>query len=228
MAQRAMTFMGRDGATLRLLLHLPPGHAAHPRRRWPLVLHLHGAGERGLDPRELLRKDLPRRLEHMPGFAFVVVSPQCPPRTTWAPLVPRLLEMLDELVPALRVNPRRVHVTGPSMGGSGTWQLIATAPERFASAVPICAAIPPARHWPGAAARAADVPVWAFHGGRDPVTPPRHARALRAAHRAGGGRSRLTVLARVGHEAWTPTYGNARLWTWVINRRRGAAGRARR
>jgi predicted peptidase len=128
--------------------------------------------------------------------------------------------MLDELVPALRANVRRIHVTGPSMGGSGTWQLIALDPERFASAVPICASVPALAGWPARAARAASVAVWAFHGARDPVTSVRQPRALQAAHRAGGGRSRLTVLPRVGHEAWTPAYANPRLWTWVLNRRR--------
>ena len=218
--QRALTFLARDGTTIPFLLHLPPGHASHPRRRSPLVLHLHGAGERGRDPRTLLQKDLPRRLEGAPGFRFIVVSPQCPSRTTWTHLLPVLLEMLDELVPLLRANPRRVHVTGPSMGGSGTWQLIALDPGRFASAVPICASVPPIAGWPARAGRAAPVPVWAFHGARDPVTSVRHARALRVAHRGRGGRSRLTVLRGVGHEAWTPTYADARLWTWVWNRRR--------
>jgi predicted peptidase len=225
-AQQAMTFLARDGTEIPYLLHLPPGHASRRRRRWPLVLHLHGAGERGRDPWTLLQKDLPRRLEHAPRFGFIVVSPQCPQRTTWTPLLPVLLEMLDELVPALRANVRRVHVTGPSMGGSGTWQLIALDPGRFASAVPICASVPPLHGWPGRAARAASVSVWAFQGARDPVIPVSEPRALRAAHREGGGRSRLTVLPGVGHEVWTPAYANPRLWTWVMNRRRPPGGRA--
>lgn len=219
MTQRVMTFIGRDGTRLACLLHLPPDHYARPRRRWPLVLHLHGAGERGTHPSQLLQKDLPRRLETTPGFPFVVLSPQCPPGRTWAPFFPTILEMLDELMPELRVNPRRVHVTGPSMGGSGTWQLIAFAPERFASAAPLCASIPPRAGWPGLAGRAASVAVWAFHGARDPVTSVRAPRALQAAHRAAGGKSRLSVLRGVGHEVWVPAYANARLWTWVMNRR---------
>lgn len=220
MAQRALTFCASDGARIPFLLHLPPGHASHPRRRWPLLLHLHGAGERGHDVRGLLRSDLPRRLERAPRLRFVVVSPQCPPRTTWTPLLPTLLELLDELVPALRANPRRVHVSGSSMGGSGTWQLIALDPGRFASAVPICATVPPLAGWPARAGRAATVAVWAFHGARDPVISVRQPRALRAAHQAHGGRSRLTVLPGIGHEAWTAAYGDPRLWTWLARRRR--------
>ena len=217
--QRILTFVSRYGTRLPFLLHLPPGHAAHPRRRWPFVLYLHGAGERGHDPRALLRNDLPRRLDHAHGFPFVVASPQCPPRTTWTPLLPALLELLDDLIPLTRANPRRVHVTGSSMGGSGTWQLIAAAPRRFASAVPISASVPPLPGWPARAARAASVAVWAFHGARDPVTSARGARALRAIHAAAGGRSRLSILSRVGHEAWGPAYADPRLSSYLANRR---------
>src|SRR5947209_10827785 len=103
-AQRALTFLARDGTSLPFLLYLPPGHGARPRRRCPLLLSLHGAGERGRDPRALLRNDLPRRLEHANRFPFAVVSPQCPRGTTWGPLLPALLEMLDELVPLLSAN----------------------------------------------------------------------------------------------------------------------------
>ena len=220
MAQFSVLFASPAGVTLPALVHLPASHAAHPRRRWPFLLNLHGGGERGSDPRALLQNDLPRRLEHAPGFPFVVVSPQCPRGTTWAALVPTLLSLLDELVPLLRGNPRRVHVTGASMGGSGAWILAATAPHRFASAVPVCASIPRGRGWPAHAAHLGSVPVWAFHGALDPVIPVRQARALAAAHRAGGGRSRLTVLRGVGHRAWTPAYAERRLWTWVANRRR--------
>ena len=219
MAQRVLTFVSRTGTRLPVLVHLPPGHATHPRQRWPLILYLHGGGERGHDPRALLRNDLPRRLEHARSFPFVVLSPLCPPRTTWTPLLPTLLELLDELIPLSRANPRRVFVTGASMGGSGTWQLIALAPERFAAAVPICASVPPLHGWPHRAARAADVAVWAFHGSRDPVISARHARALQHVHRAAGGRSRLTVLRGVGHEAWGHAYADPRLWSWLSNRR---------
>ena len=217
---RTLTFHGQSGRSLRCLVHLPTGHARRPRKRWPLVLYLHAAGERGHDLQELLRHDLPRRLEHAHAFPFVVVSPQCPPRMTWAAWIPTLLELLDELTPALRANPRRVHVTGASMGGSGTWQLAAADPGRFASAVPICSSIPPLPGWPGRAARLASVPVWAFHGALDPAVPVRCSRVLQAVHQAAGGSSRLTVLPGVGHVAWTPAYAFPRLWTWVANRRR--------
>ena len=222
MAQLSVLFVSPNGRELPALIHLPVDHGTRPRKRWPFVLNLHGGGERGADPRALLKNDPARRLEHAPRFPFVVVSPQCPRGTTWAALVPTLLALLDEMVPLLRGNPRRVHVTGASMGGSGTWVLAAADPHRFASAVPVCASIPHGHDWPARAGRLGKTSVWAFHGSRDPVIPLRHPRALRSAHRAGGGRSRLTVLKGVGHVAWTPAYANPRLWTWISNRRRPA------
>ena len=221
MAQRRGTWVGADGTRLPLLVHLPAGHVGHPRKRWPVVLHLHGAGERGDDLGALVRRsELPRRLEHAPRFPFVVLSPQCPSGTTWGPLVPALLAMLDELVPALRGNAARVHVTGCSMGGSGAWAVAEADPARFASMVPVCASVPPRPGWPARAARLAGVPVWAFHGARDPVLPPRHSQVLAAVHRAAGGRHRLTILRGVGHAAWGPAYGDPRVWRWVARRRR--------
>lgn len=216
---RSIVFTSPAGTSFPVLVHLPPGHARARRRRWPVVLHLHGGGERGSDVRALLRNDLPLRLLRDRAFPFVVLSPLCPRGTTWAGLLDALLALLDELVPVLRGNPRRVHVTGASMGGSGTWLLAAEDPARFASAVPLCAAVPSEPGWPRRAARVAPVPVWAFHGARDPVIPASHARRLQAVHRAAGGRSRLTVLPDVGHRVWDVAYHDPRLWTWVARRR---------
>lgn len=215
----SIRFQPPRGRSLPVLVHLPPGHARFPRRRWPVVLHLHGGGERGDDPRALLRNDLPLRLLRDRAFPFVVLSPLCPRGTTWGGLLDELLALLDELVPLLRGNPRRVHVTGASMGGSGTWMLAAADPARFASAVPLCASVPNEPGWPRRAHRLANVPVWAFHGGRDPVIPVRHARLLQAVHRAAGGRSRLTILPRVGHRVWDVAYHDPKLWTFVARRR---------
>jgi dienelactone hydrolase len=156
--------------------------------------------------RALLRNDLPLRLLRDRAFPFVVLSPLCPRGTTWGGLLDDLLALLDELVPLLRGNPRRVHVTGASMGGSGTWMLAAEDPARFASAVPLCASVPNEPGWPRRAARLAHVPVWAFHG-KDPVIPVRHARLLEPST-AGRRRSRLTVLpvwpSRVGRRVPRP------------------------
>lgn len=193
-----------------------------------MVLHLHGGGERGRDVRTLLRNDLPLRLLRDRAFPFVVFSPLCPRGTTWGGLLDVLLALLDELVPAVRGNPRRVHVTGASMGGSGAWMLAAEDPARFATAVPLCASVPNEPGWPRRAARLATVPVWAFHGKLDPVIPVRHPRLLQAVHRAAGGRSRLTILPGVGHRVWDVAYDDPRLWTWVARRRaprrRGSRG----
>ncbi|MFM8979241.1 MAG: alpha/beta hydrolase-fold protein, partial [Planctomycetia bacterium] len=153
MGPRALSFHARDGTRLRYLLHLPPGHVApqpgapQPAARhagalqaggWPLVLCLHGAGERGEEPAGVLVHGLARRLLDDPGFPALVLAPLCPAEATWLELAPALLELLDEAAGRLGADPARVHVTGLSMGGMGAWWLGLLAPERFASVVPVC------------------------------------------------------------------------------------------
>ena len=143
MAPRALRFQAADGTRLSYLLHLPPGHAQARARAWPLLLCLHGAGERGHEPAGVLVHGLPRQLLEEPGFPAVVIAPLCPAEHTWLELAPVLLALLDEAVLRLHADPARVHVTGLSMGGMGAWWLGLLDPARFASVVPVCGLVPP-------------------------------------------------------------------------------------
>lgn len=214
----------RRGRAFPCWVHVPAGPRVPSPRGWPVVLYLHGGAERGRDPRTLLRHDLPRRLARDPAFPFVVVAPQCPGRTTWADHLDDLVAVAHAVARTQGGDARRVGVTGASMGGTGAWLVAAHAPEVFAAAVPVCAALPSGPAWPRRAGRAASVPVWAFHGALDRAVPPAGALRLERAHRAAGGDSRLSLLRGVGHAAWTPVYRDARLWDWVAAQvRRGGA-----
>ncbi|NLX37452.1 MAG: phospholipase [Chloroflexi bacterium] len=201
--------------TLDYWLHLPDGY--DQGGEWPLILFLHGAGERGNDLESLKRNPLPAMLDD-PGISmpFIVVSPQCPPNGWWSTMTEELLVLLDDVESRYRVDRESVYVTGLSMGGFGTWALAIAHPERFAAIAPICGGY----HGPAWFVNALrEVPVWAFHGARDPVVPLEMTEHLVSLLREAGGKVRLTVYPELEHDSWTVTYHNPELYTWLLSHR---------
>src|SRR4030066_1336392 len=119
------------------LLFLPEGYE-NKQQRWPMILFLHGAGERGNDLNLVKKHGLPKIIEQQKDFPFIVVSPQCPQGQWWTEKVEVLINLLDEIVNRYNVDTERIYLTGLSMGGYGTWTLAAAYPERFAAIAPIC------------------------------------------------------------------------------------------
>ncbi len=193
------------------LLYLPKDYAA--KESWPLLLFLHGAGERG-DDLELVKKHgPPKRIAQGKEFPFIVVSPQCPKDRWWEPM--ELLALLDDISRNYKVDPDRICVTGLSMGGFGTWRLAFYAPEKFAAIAPICGG--GETYW---AKRIARLPVWAFHGGKDPGVPVARSESMIAAIKKSGGDAMLTIYPEAGHDAWTETYDNPKLYEWLLEQKR--------
>ncbi|MDT7856536.1 prolyl oligopeptidase family serine peptidase [Rubrivirga sp. S365] len=201
------------------LVSLPDGYDADPEARWPLLLFLHGAGERGdslalvgvhgpLKERRAGR-DLPLA---SPTSRFVVVAPQVPEGQRWT--TGRVVAALDDALARYRVDADRVYLTGLSMGGYGTWEAIEKVPERFAAAVPVCGG---GNRLGIGAAR--DVPVWAFHGAMDTVVPVGASVEMVRALREAGGAVRFTVYPDAGHDAWTETYANPAVYEWLLQHR---------
>ncbi len=190
---------------------LRPEHA-EPGEQYPLVLFLHGAGERGDDNRAQL-KYLPELMATGPyrqAFPCFLVSPQCRAGRWWIPRaedkpggeqLEMALEILDSVEKSCPIDPRRVYLTGLSMGGFGCWNLAAKYPERFAAVVPICGGGNAAN-----AGKLVDIPIWAVHGAEDDVVRPELSRAMIEAVRAAGGHPHYTELAGVAHDSWTPAY----------------------
>lgn len=199
----------------RYLLYLPKGYE-RGRKRWPLLLFLHGAGERGKDLELVKKHGPPKLIAEGQHFPFIVVSPQCPANQWWSNDV--LAALLDNIVANYRVDESRVYVTGLSMGGYGTWALACEHPERFAAIAPICG---------GGnrllAHRLKDVPVWAFHGAKDDVVPLAESERMVNAVKAAGGKAKLTVYPEAGHDSWTATYANPALYKWLLRHRKRAA-----
>ena len=198
------------------------GQDAHATgaRRWPLMLFLHGAGERG-DDLNLVKVHGPAKVaDKMKDFPFILVCPQCPANQWWNP--PGLLALLDKIEKQYPVDRSRVYLTGISMGGYGTWALAAEAPDRFAAAVPICGGGDPAT-----ARQLKNLPIWNFHGAKDPTVPVELSHRMVAAVKKAGGDVRFTVYPRAAHDSWTATYNDPALYRWMLSKK-GKGGKGDR
>ena len=211
--QQAEHFQATIKVTARLdyLLFLPEGYAKS-KQRWPLMLFLHGAGESGTNLDKLKVLGPPKIVESKPDFPFVLVSPQTS-REGWNP--DTLNALLDDVLRKYRVDKDRVYLTGASMGGSGTWRLAAAHPERFAAIVPICG-----RGDPAEAKQLARLPIWVFHGAKDPVVRIASEKTMVEAIQAAGGNVKFTIYTDAGHDAWTETYNNPELYEWLLKQKR--------
>jgi len=219
MPQTAHKFVHPTG-TLRYLRHLPPGYEEGGDRRWPLILFLHGAGERGQQPHTLLSQGLPRLLEAHPDFPAVVVSPQCTAATGWYVHMPTVSALLDEAIATLAVDPERVSLTGISMGGFGAWYLGTLRPEVFAAVVPICGYAQRRHGFPKRVCALKDVAVRVYHGDADDIVPVEESDRLVAALQACGGRVDYVRYAGVDHDSWTRTYSDPAFFRWLLAQRR--------
>lgn len=195
------------------LLYLPRGYTAAAAERWPLLLFLHGAGERGEDLELVKKHGPPKLIEQGRDLPFIVVSPQCPVGEWWSPDV--LMTLLDEVCEQHRVDETRLYLTGLSMGGYGTWKLALSHPDRFAAIVPICGG-----GNPHLCVRLRGVPVWVFHGAKDGVVPVRESEVMVTALERAGGTPKLTVYPDAQHDSWTATYENPELYEWLLRHRR--------
>jgi len=207
------------------LLFLPAGYEANSTNRWPLILFLHGAGERGSNVWQVTKHGPPKIAKQTTNFPFIVVAPQCPKKKIWSNDL--LLALLDEVETKYAVDTHRVYLTGISMGGFGTWSLGLSHPERFAAIAPICGGgelITPLltlvynnEHTPFLKT----LPIWAFHGGKDPVVPVQESERLVDYLKAHGVPDvKLTIYPEAQHDCWTQTYANPELFRWFLQHAR--------
>ena len=207
----------------------------------PVILFLHGAGERGTDGERQLEIGLPAVLRERPDFPALVIMPQAPRDGWWG--TPAIEEMalaaLDAAVTEFGGDPDRTYLTGLSLGGYGTWAFAYRNPDRFAALVPVCggvaaarsrlpvpdwhpAAVRPDDPWTEAASVLAAVPTWIFHGALDRRVPVEESRRMVAALEAAGGAPRYTEYADVAHQAWVPAYREEGLYEWLFAQQRAS------
>lgn len=219
---KSITLRATQEFQLRYLQFLPQGYEQDPGKKWPLILFLHGAGERGSDTWKAAVHGPPKYVKDHPELPFIIVTPQCDAEKRWEN--ESLLLLLDHVMRELRVDPTRVYLTGLSMGGYGTWALGLAYPEKFAAMAPICGGgqtIDVLLAGRDKAQAMKTMGIWVFHGAKDPVVSVKESeRMVDALKRAGITQAKFTVYPEAQHDSWTETYKNPDFYNWLLEHQR--------
>ena len=182
---------------------------------YPLILCLHGAGERGTDTELLYVHGVPKYVRNGQSIPAFILAPQCPTGYVWNNFPIQLKELIDEIVAENPIDTNRITATGLSMGGFGSWEIALTFPNLLAAIAPICGG---GLSWRCGALK--DLPIWAFHGDADTVVPLKNSTEMVDAVNKSGGKARLTVFHGVGHNSWEPAYEDTNLIDWLLDQKR--------
>ncbi|AOM79151.1 prolyl oligopeptidase family serine peptidase [Pedobacter steynii] len=202
--QKLITEMG-------YLLYLPEGYQQDTLKKFPLVLFLHGSGERGNDLEKVKVNGLPKLVEAGKKFPFILVSPQA--EEGWESK--DLMRLMRSLQKKYRIDEDRLYLTGLSMGGYGSWDMAIKYPGLFAAVVPVCGGGDPSKVW-----IMRHTPTWVFHGAKDDVVPLRASQEMVDALRPYNPSVKFTVFPEAGHDSWTDTYNTDSLYTWMLSQKR--------
>jgi predicted peptidase len=212
-------------SALTYLLHVPSGYTPNVSPALPLVVFLHGSGERGDDPALIKNYGLPRDLDDQPDLPFIVASPLCPLDVRWTDLEREVLDVLETVAANQNADRSRVYLTGFSMGGQGTWHVAARNPDLFAAVAPVAARIPPEPGFMDRLCDMARLPVWAAHGDADSTVPVDSTDAMVARLRECGGDVRYTRYAGFDHvDASNAFFEGSALYDWFATLRRPVTG----
>lgn len=195
-----------------------PSGFAPAKESLPLIVFLHGAGERGSDVQKLRVHGIPKLFAPDPdwhGLRVVTLSPQCPINTTWNMLAPEVMQLVRHVCDEYNIDRSRVSLTGLSMGGFGTWEIGMQNPDFFSALAPICGG---AMTWRVGALK--DMPMRVFHGEDDPVVPVQNSIEAVEMLRKEGGNPELTIYPGVQHDSWTFTYEQTDLIEWLAAQKR--------
>jgi predicted peptidase len=213
MERKIYSFENKRIEKFNYLLHIPKDASGEGL---PLIVALHGAGERGDDFSKIPVHGLAKYIEAGLDIPAVVIAPQCPENFIWNLLTFELKELIDFIISEYGIDRDRVSITGLSMGGYGTWEMGMSYPGFFAALAPICGG--------GVSWRVGLIgktPVWAFHGDCDTVVPPVNSIEMCERLKASGGDVKLTLFHGVDHNSWEPAYEETKVIEFLLSAKRG-------
>lgn len=228
---RALTL---HGVVYKYQVYLPAEWRRDDGRHWPVILYLHGRGERGSEGMWQTQVGLPEAVrDHPERWPFIIVMPQCPLNRFWtdADVLTVAMESLDQMTAEFHADVERTYLTGLSMGGYGAWELAKNHPQRWA-AVAIAAggifwSYEPER-WkeqsvllPEYARAVGKLPIWLFHGTEDTTVLPKQSELLFEAVKSAGGHVRLWEYQGLKHDCWTRAYNEPELPRWLLEHKGG-------
>lgn len=221
-----------EGESLPYRIHIPAN--ADKGEKYPLVLLFHGAGERGKDNKKQLAHGAKKILEYSRkmDMPLILLAPQCPKAEQWvntpwgadshsmpekaSKSMQLTINLLQELQKSLPVDRSRIYVTGLSMGGFATWDIIQRHPDFFAAALPVCGGGDPLM-----AELIKDIPIWAFHGSLDKVVKTKRSREMVSALQKAGGKIKYTEYQGVAHNSWKKAYSDPEALKWLLSQKKG-------
>lgn len=205
-------FLSCTGPSYKYLLFEAKNEVAAVEGKFPLMIFLHGSGERGEDLSLVKKHGPPKMVETDKDFPFYLISPQMPEHARWeaAPIK----KIIDEVVSKYPIDENRIYLTGLSMGGYGTWVCAFAYPDFFAAIAPICGGAEKDANYVD---KIPQLPVWAFHGAADKVVPESNTAAIMSALKKINPQAKYTVYPEVGHDSWTETYANPALYSWMLS-----------
>lgn len=221
-------FVGTQGDTLNYRILTPDYDTV---RRYPLVIFLHGSGERGSDNEAQLKWGVQQFAtdQMMVQHPAIIIAPQCPARQQWAHFSGResadglrlqpeasasmklLIGLIHQLIKDAPVDTNRIYITGLSMGGFGTYDAIERYPDLFAAAIPVAGGGDPSK-----AGLIAHMPIWDFHGAEDAAVDPRFSRAMIEALWQAGGHPGYSEYPGTGHFSWLAAYSDPVVLAWLF------------
>lgn len=196
------------------VVYLPELYHDVPERVWPLIVFLHGKGERGNTIQTVKNIKCLKSMCSMKEFPFVVVAPQCPKRTYWdrTGQAQRIGDIIKLITGIYHIDTQRLYLTGYSMGGYGSYFIASHFPEMFAAIAPLCGSADATT-----IANLMHMPIWIFHGGKDRVVSVSNSRRImNQLENGGNSEARMTIYPDIDHDCWSVTYRNTQLYTWFL------------
>jgi pimeloyl-ACP methyl ester carboxylesterase len=205
----------RQNVSYQYLSYLPDGYATDTLKKWPLVIYLHGGSDRGTNLNRIYSSGIPDQVYRGRKFPFIMLAPQSPEHLRWS-TDDWFENFFNEAVTKYRIDVDRVYLTGPSLGGSGTWYIAARYPERFAAIAPMSGFTSHLDYIDQHIDRLRDMPVWAFHGRLDTVVPFEETARVVAKLEGVNRNLRLSAEPEAGHEIHWKVYPGQELYDWFL------------